>query len=121
MAEDSLLYLVANKADKDVTAEVKYEDGVKFAKTHNFDYFCETSAKSGKGIKDLFLRIGKQLYTKFKDSDKSNIVNANKMSIISGSSTILLRDATDTHTRYIEKEQTGTVKIRKAKRKKEKK
>mmetsp|Transcript_34782 Transcript_34782/g.40268 ORF Transcript_34782/g.40268 Transcript_34782/m.40268 type:complete len:96 (+) Transcript_34782:387-674(+) len=95
MAEDSLLYLVANKADKDVTAEVKYEDGVKFAKTHNFDYFCETSAKSGKGIKDLFFRIGKQL--------------------------ILLRDATDTHTRYIEKEQTGTVKIRKAKRKKEKK
>ena len=42
----SILYLVANKADKESDAEVKYEEGVSFAKQNKFDYFCETSAKN---------------------------------------------------------------------------
>jgi GTPase SAR1 family protein len=54
MAEDWVLYLVANKSDKSGDVEVQYEEGITFAKNNKFDYFTETSAKTGKGILDLF-------------------------------------------------------------------
>lgn len=54
MAEDWILYLVANKSDKSGDVEVQYEEGITFAKNNKFDYFTETSAKTGKGILDLF-------------------------------------------------------------------
>ena len=80
IAEDTILYLAANKADKEVDSEVKYEEGVSFAKNNKFDYFCETSARTSKGVKDLFFRIGKQLYIKYKGTQsKSKVISDNKL------------------------------------------
>ena len=48
-----LLVLIGNKCDLKDMREVKYEEGEKFAKSHNM-IFLETSAKTGENINSIF-------------------------------------------------------------------
>ena len=88
------MYLTANKSDKKDDVQVPFEEGISFAKNNNFAHFSETSAKSGKGIRDLFFRIGKQLYIQSKNeapNDRDTGKGYN-ISLIDNHSSILLRD-----------------------------
>ena len=60
-----VLILVGNKNDKE-NREVTNEEALSFAKTNNIKYF-ETSAKTGKGIKEIFNLIFEEVYKKSKE------------------------------------------------------
>jgi small GTP-binding protein len=70
--------IVGNKLDLEESREVSHEEGEKFAKEHNYNFY-ETSAKTGKNVKEAFFDIFEQLYKKFEDeitgkkSKKENI------------------------------------------------
>ena len=55
-----LLLLIGNKSDLKDKREVKYEEGEKFAKSHNM-IFLETSAKTGENINSIFEKSVKQI------------------------------------------------------------
>ena len=55
-----LLVLIGNKCDLKDMREVKYEEGEKFAKSHNM-IFMETSAKTGENIISIFEKSVKQI------------------------------------------------------------
>mmetsp|Transcript_25160 Transcript_25160/g.24926 ORF Transcript_25160/g.24926 Transcript_25160/m.24926 type:complete len:124 (-) Transcript_25160:33-404(-) len=82
------VYLASSKSDKEVESEVEKEEGAQFAKT-NCQYFAETSSKTGKGIQELFLRIGKHLYLDKKKLSKEELSQIEDLK----SSSILLRDS----------------------------
>lgn len=57
--------LVGNKADKIEEREVTREEGESFARQHAFDFFLETSAKTGDQVENLFLDIAESLVKKY--------------------------------------------------------
>lgn len=57
--------LVGNKLDKE--RQVTREEGETFARQHGFDFFIETSAKTGASVENLFFDIAEQLMLKYKD------------------------------------------------------
>ena len=72
---DTKLILVGNKLDLEDKRKVQYEEGKKLAQDFNFIGFFETSAKTGKNIKDMFLKAAVILYeeyNKFKDVEETN-------------------------------------------------
>mmetsp|Transcript_9715 Transcript_9715/g.9535 ORF Transcript_9715/g.9535 Transcript_9715/m.9535 type:complete len:124 (-) Transcript_9715:18-389(-) len=81
------IYLAASKNDKEAEFNVEKEEGAKFSQD-NCQYFTETSSKTGKGIKELFIRIGKHLYLEKKRMAKDELSQSEDLK----SSSILLRD-----------------------------
>ena len=71
--EEVIFAVVGNKIDLDDRKKVKSEEGENYAKMNGF-IFAEVSAKTGKGINDLF---EKQIYPKIKEKflDKINHIN----------------------------------------------
>ena len=64
--ENMLLFLVGNKCDvNDEERKVAKNKGKKFAEDNNM-LFYETSAKSGEGVKDLFVTIANKVYEQMK-------------------------------------------------------
>ena len=59
---DIKIFLIGNKADLDNERKVKLKDAEKVSKENGFSYFCETSAKNGLNIKELFVQVAKILY-----------------------------------------------------------
>ena len=57
--------LVGNKADKNDEREVSREEGESFARQHAFDFFLETSAKTGDQVENVFLDIAESLIKKY--------------------------------------------------------
>ncbi len=55
------IILVGNKTDKSPRA-VSYEEGLELAKSHGF-LFCETSAKTGDGVKEAFHTLTEKIYS----------------------------------------------------------
>mmetsp|Transcript_657 Transcript_657/g.762 ORF Transcript_657/g.762 Transcript_657/m.762 type:complete len:176 (-) Transcript_657:40-567(-) len=104
--ENCFIYLASSKSDKNIDSEVKFEEGVSFAKMNNLDHFTETSSKSGKGIKELFFRIGKHLYLDLKNNKETY-----SSSLISKNSSILLRDTVLSH--HIQSQNKESIKISK--------
>lgn len=126
MAEDWLTYLVANKSDKVGDREVNVEEGVKFARQYNFNYFTETSAKTKSNVRDLFMRIAKQLFLKNKIIlPKSRVELGQGASIFSKNSSILLKDFSESNENIKHDLQTSFKLIKESKvpktKKKEKK
>jgi GTPase SAR1 family protein len=60
--------LVGNKLDKE-PRQVTREEGETFARQHGFDFFIETSAKTGASVENLFFDIAEQLILKYKDGE----------------------------------------------------
>ena len=58
------IIIVGNKADLEEKRQISYEEGEKYAASKGYRFF-ETSAKTGKGIKEAFDDIFEQLYKVF--------------------------------------------------------
>ena len=69
--KEKILYLVGNKIDLE-EREVQKEEGEEFAKKMGIQY-KETSARTGKGIEEVFQGIYLDIYEKFKKSKNNNI------------------------------------------------
>ena len=64
------IYIVGNKIDIE-NRKITYEQGKKLSDDKNVDYF-ETSAKTGKGIKEVFQQIYEKIYNLNKDKQNKN-------------------------------------------------
>ena len=64
--ENMLLYLVGNKSDvSNEERKISKEKGKKFAEDNNMIFF-ETSARTGEGVKELFVNVASQVYEQLK-------------------------------------------------------
>ncbi len=59
------IFLIGNKSDLEEKRQVSNEEGLKFAKDYNLDFFMETSAKLGKNTEKIFSEAGKLLYSEY--------------------------------------------------------
>ena len=62
--EHALVFLVANKKDREQDREVSTEKGEQFARENGIDLFFETSAKSGDNVEETFITSAKMLLRK---------------------------------------------------------
>uniref|UniRef100_A0A7S3CI38 Uncharacterized protein n=1 Tax=Strombidium rassoulzadegani TaxID=1082188 RepID=A0A7S3CI38_9SPIT len=63
---DVLIFMVGNKCDMEHSREVDLESALQFKKVNGIDYFCETSAKTGRNIERLFTDCASLIYQKYK-------------------------------------------------------
>ena len=71
---DIKLILLGNKIDLINERKVQYKEGEEIAKNYGFDYFLETSAKTGENINNIFIKAARLLYDDFlKYQDIENI------------------------------------------------
>jgi len=72
---DVVVYLVGNQTDLiesgEEQREVNSDEAETFAKKHNLNGFCETSAKNGKNVEEAFMNFCKVLYDKWKQKRDS--------------------------------------------------
>ena len=66
-------FLIGNKKDLEYERQVSKEEGEKFAKEKNFDFFIETSAKTGENLKAIFIVAAKILYLSHKKEIEKKI------------------------------------------------
>lgn len=57
-----LIFLVANKKDKESEREVSTTKGEQFAREKGLHGFFETSAKTGQGVEDTFMSAARMLF-----------------------------------------------------------
>ena len=74
---DSLVYLIGNKIDLEKERKVTKDEGEELKKQLNFNYFLETSSKTGFNIKQLINKIAIFIYEKDKNE---NLNEGNKIS-----------------------------------------
>ena len=65
------IILCGNKIDVE-NREISYKEGLEFAETHRFKYF-ETSAKTLKGVQEVFEEMYKDIYDANKKMENTNI------------------------------------------------
>ena len=73
---DVKVFLIGNKKDLDFQRVVSSEEAQKYVDDKEFDYFNETSAKTGFNAKEVFIRAAKVLYSehlKFKKRAMNNL------------------------------------------------
>ena len=71
---DIKIFLIGNKTDLDDSRVINKENAKKYADENNFDYFNETSAKSGFNSKEVFIQAAKILYLEhMKYKNRGNI------------------------------------------------
>ena len=63
-----MIVLIGNKQDLEDKREVSFEEANKFKNDNNIDLYMETSAKTGKNIKEVFVEATKLLYNKYKEN-----------------------------------------------------
>jgi small GTP-binding protein len=56
------IFLIGNKVDLKDDRKVDTETAKKFSKEHEFQFFLETSAKTGINVKEVFVEAAKELY-----------------------------------------------------------
>jgi len=56
--------LVGNQADRTVDREVSTDQGERFRKDNNIQFFIETSAKTDLNVRETFIMAAKMLYRK---------------------------------------------------------
>ena len=59
---NALIFLVANKKDKEQDREVSTSKGEQFAREKGLHGFFETSAKSGEGVEETFMSAARMLF-----------------------------------------------------------
>ena len=75
---DEKLFLIGNKCDLEELRQVKTEEAHKFSVENGFDYFIETSAKTGFNAQEIFIHAAKELYKE----NLSERMNISKNSIL---------------------------------------
>ena len=64
--QDMPIFLVGNKCDEEKKkVEVNKEEAEEFSKQYNLKYFCESSAKTGYNINQIFEEVAKVVYKDF--------------------------------------------------------
>ena len=56
------IFLIGNKADLEDDRNITFETAEQFSKEHSFNYFIETSAKTGLNAQNVFIQAAKELY-----------------------------------------------------------
>ena len=64
VGQETKLYLIGNKLDLENERQVNTEDAEKFSSDNEFDFFIETSAKTGFNAEKVFIQAAKDLYKK---------------------------------------------------------
>ena len=64
VGQETKLYLIGNKLDLEKDRQVNTEDAEKFSLDNEFDFFIETSAKTGFNAEKVFIQAAKDLYKK---------------------------------------------------------
>ena len=59
---DTKVFLIGNKCDLEEYRQVKTEEAHNFSVENRFDYFNETSAKTGLNAQEIFIHAAKELY-----------------------------------------------------------
>ena len=59
---DVKVFLIGNKADLEDSRLINKETAEKFSKAHGFNFFTETSAKTGFNAQNVFIEAAKELY-----------------------------------------------------------
>jgi Ras-related protein Rab-2A len=59
---DAIIILVGNQADRESEREVSTEQGERFRKDNNIQFFIETSAKTDLNVRETFIMAAKMLY-----------------------------------------------------------
>ena len=59
---ETKIFLIGNKVDLENSRKVPTEVAKKFSKEHGFNYFFETSAKTGFNAQNVFIQAAKELY-----------------------------------------------------------
>ena len=72
---DVKIFLIGNKADLESNRAVSKDEAQKYYENNNFNYFSETSAKSGFNAKEVFIQAAKVLYLEH-SKYKSRAINA---------------------------------------------
>ena len=62
---DIKIFLIGNKADLEDSRLINKEQALQLQKDFDFDFFMETSAKTGMNAKELFVEAGKLLYKEY--------------------------------------------------------
>ncbi len=57
-----MIFLVANKKDKEAEREVSTSKGEQFAREKGLHGFFETSAKTGSGVEETFMSAARMLF-----------------------------------------------------------
>ena len=75
---DVLIYLIGNQLDLDETGHrsVVFQEGEVFARKNGLNRFKEISAKTGKGVDEVFNEFSNVLYNKWKDLHKDDVIAA---------------------------------------------
>ena len=68
---DDKVFLVGNKLDLEDDRTVTTEEAENLVNDLEFDYFIETSAKTGINAEALFVQAAKLLYTEYKELQKT--------------------------------------------------
>ena len=85
---DVKIFLVGNKADLEDDRIVTVEEAENLVNDLEFDYFIETSAKTGLNAEEIFIQAAKLLYKEFKEikaptqeqkADKKKLDNINNI------------------------------------------
>ena len=64
---DAKMFLIGNKNDLEENRKVEFNEGEEIKKNYNFEYFNETSAKSGINTKELFIKAALLLCEDYKE------------------------------------------------------
>ena len=59
---ETKIFLIGNKKDLEEKRDVSFETAEKFSKDNSFNYFSETSAKTGFNAQNVFIQAAKELY-----------------------------------------------------------
>ena len=60
------LILIGNKVDLEIERVVSYEEAEKYSKNYNFEFYLETSAKTGFNTQKVFVNSALKLYEEYK-------------------------------------------------------
>ena len=80
VGQETKLYLIGNKLDLEKERLVNTKDAEKFSLDNEFDFFIETSAKTGFNAEKVFIQAAKDLYKKYtlKNKIQNNQIQENK-------------------------------------------
>jgi len=82
---DIKIFLIGNKSDLEDEREIEKEEGEELKNKFEFDYFIETSAKTGKNVEEIFVHAAKLLYEDYgivnQKKKKNKLDEAEKMKL----------------------------------------
>lgn len=71
---DCMTYLVGNQVDNEDAREVTTEKAFQYANEAGISQICETSAKTGERVEEIFINAAKMLYVQNKNKIKDQVM-----------------------------------------------